>query len=115
MQLAEGVDYASLIDISALLRVWNPTRGDYTTFSQDHCAKVWLGIPERKQHSALEDASISMALFNTYRAIQWDPIRLSQLQHATLTQPRVPGFSSRFPVVDNCWYVLYMLYYYVIE
>ena len=40
LQLAEGVDYTSLIDISALFRVWNPLRGDYTTFSQDHIAKV---------------------------------------------------------------------------
>lgn len=112
LQLAEGVDYASLIDISALLRVWNPAHGDFTTFSQDHCAKVWLGIPERKQHSALEDASISMALFNTYRSIQWDSVRLSQLQHATLTQPRVPGFSSRFPVVDNCWYGIIKFFFF---
>ena len=31
----------SLIDLSALFRVWNPARGEYTNFSQDHCAKVY--------------------------------------------------------------------------
>ena len=35
-----GVDYHSLIDLSALFRVWNPQRGEFTNFSQDHCAKV---------------------------------------------------------------------------
>ena len=34
LQLAEGVDYFQLIDISALFRVWNASRGEYTTFSQ---------------------------------------------------------------------------------
>jgi RNA exonuclease 4 len=103
LQLAEGVDYFSLVDISALFRVWSPTRGEYTTFSQDHCSKVWLGAPERAHHNAIEDACISMALFNTYRSVQWDPVRLRQLQNATLAAPRIPGFSSRYPVVDNCW------------
>jgi RNA exonuclease 4 len=132
LQLAEGVDYFQLIDISALFRVWNASRGEYTTFSQgksararlfvhltcavasinvcllfvDHCAKVWLGTPDREGHNALEDAAISMALFNTYRNVQWDPVRLQQLQFATFTATRIPGFSTRFPVVDNCWYAL---------
>ncbi len=102
LQLAEGVDYAQLIDISALFRVWNPARGEYTSFSQDHCARVWVGAPEREHHEALQDAAISMALFNTYRAVQWDDDRLRTLQLATLLAPRVPSFSARFPVVDGC-------------
>ena len=133
LQLAEGVDYLQLIDISALFRVWNASRGEYTTFSQgkisfscillhliddiqsfalcsDHCAKVWLGTPDREGHNALEDAAISMALFNTYRNVQWDPPRLQQLQYATFTSPRIPGFSTRFPVIDNCWYCTSIVY-----
>jgi len=30
LQLAEGVDYHSLIDLSGLFRVWNPARNEYT-------------------------------------------------------------------------------------
>jgi hypothetical protein len=106
LQLAEGVDYASLIDLSALFRVWNQSRGEYTSFSQDHCAKVWIGVGDRANHDAVTDAAISMSLFNAYRTVQWDPMRLLQLQQATLTAPRVPGFSARNPVIDGCWYVL---------
>ena len=102
LQLAEGVDYHSLIDLSALFRVWNPQRGEYTTFSQDHCAKVWIGVGERSHHNAIEDAAISIGLFNAYRMAQWDPARLFQLQMATLNAPRVPGFSSTHPTVDGC-------------
>jgi hypothetical protein len=75
LQLAEGVDYFSLIDLSALFRVWNQQRGEYTNFSQDHCAKVWIGVGERAHHNAIEDAAISMSLFNAYRMVQWEPNR----------------------------------------
>ena len=91
LQLAEGVDYYSLIDLSALFRVWNQQRGQYTNFSQDHCAKVWIGVGERAHHNAIEDAAISMSLFNAYRMVQWEPNRLYQMQMATLSSPRIPG------------------------
>eukprot|EP00597_Dinobryon_sp_UTEXLB2267_P001970 CAMPEP_0170074726 /NCGR_PEP_ID=MMETSP0019_2-20121128/11976_1 /TAXON_ID=98059 /ORGANISM="Dinobryon sp., Strain UTEXLB2267" /LENGTH=271 /DNA_ID=CAMNT_0010285209 /DNA_START=545 /DNA_END=1360 /DNA_ORIENTATION=+ len=102
LQLAAEVDYASLIDLSGLFRVWNPARGQYTNFSQDHCAKVWIGIENRPQHNALTDACISMSLFNAYRTVQFDPNSLQQLQQATLAAPRVPGFSAVHPVIDGC-------------
>eukprot|EP00128_Syssomonas_multiformis_P014267 Colp12_sorted_trinity150504_noHs@36303 len=102
LQLAEGVDYHSLIDLSGLFRVWNPARGEYTNFSQDHCAKVWIGVGDRAQHDAITDAAISMSLFNAYRTVQWDAGRLMELQMATLAAPRVPGFSALHPVVDGC-------------
>lgn len=102
LQLAEGIDYNSLIDLSGLFRVWNSSRGEYTNFSQDHCAKVWIGVENRASHNAMIDASISMSLFNAYRSVQWNPAQLFQLQQATLNAPRVPGFSATHPVVDGC-------------
>jgi hypothetical protein len=77
--------------------------GEYTSFSQDHCAKVWLGIEPRPNHNAVEDAVISISLFNAYRSVQWDPQRMHQMRMAMLAAPRIPGFSSRYPVIDNCW------------
>jgi len=102
LQLAETVDYFQLIDISALFRVWNPSRNEYTAFSQDHCAKVWLGIENRVSHDAVQDAQISMALFNAYRSVQWDTPRLLHMQSLLLNTPRIPGFSSTHPSVDGC-------------
>lgn len=113
LQLAEGVDYHSLIDLSGLFRVWNPARNEYTNFSQDHCAKVWIGVGDRTQHNAITDAAISMSLFNAYRTVQWDSGRLMEMQMATLNAPRVPGFSALFPVVDGCWYVFVLLIWYL--
>lgn len=102
LQLAEGVDFHSLIDLSGLFRVWNPMRNEFTNFSQDHCAKVWIGVGERAHHNALVDSAISMSLFNAYRTVQWDPIKLFEMQRATLEAERIPGFSAKFPVIDGC-------------
>jgi RNA exonuclease 4 len=102
LQLAEGVDYGALIDLAALFRCWNPVRGEYTGFSQDHCAKAWLGVGDRPNHDALSDSVISMSLFNAYRSVQKNPEQLFQLQQATMNTPRVPGFSATHPTVDGC-------------
>lgn len=67
--LREGADFGSLIDLSALFRVWNPRQQAFTNFSQDHAAKVWLGVQDRPSHAALEDAGLAMALFNAYRSV----------------------------------------------
>lgn len=99
----DGIDYHSMINIADMFRVWNQSRGSFTSFSQDHCAKVWLNITDRPHHDAVTDAAISMSLFNTYRGVQWDPNRLYALQQATLQAPRVPGFSQTYPQIDGCW------------
>jgi len=61
-----------------------------------------LGIQDRESHDALTDAMISMSLFNAYRSVQDDPVRLNQMQQATLHAPRVPSFSANNPTVDGC-------------
>lgn len=83
--------------------MWNPSRNAYTVFSQDHAAKVWLRIPDRAQHDAVSDACISVALFNAYRSVQWDPMHLYQMQQAMLSTPLQPSFSVRNPSIDGCW------------
>lgn len=102
LQLAEGVDYHSLIDISLLFRIWDSNRGNYVRFSQDHCAAVWLGMSPRSVRDAVTDAAISMALFHSYRSNQSDINRIRHMQSLTWSAPRIPGFSSLFPVVDGC-------------
>lgn len=103
LQLVEGMDYTSAINLTDLFRVWNPTRGTYTHFTQDHCAKVWLGVDSREHHDAITDAAISISLFNAYRTIQWDMTRLYHLQCLTMQHsPRIVGFSTEYPVIDGC-------------
>jgi len=100
--LVQGQDYASLIDLTAVFRVWNPQHSQWTNFSQDHVAAVWLGVGERPSHNALDDATISMSLFNAYRQCQWDPAQLHAAQMATLSTPRVPSYAAKHGSVDGC-------------
>jgi RNA exonuclease 4 len=98
LQLVEGLDFSAMIDLSALFRVWNPSRGSFTNFSQDHAAKVWLGMPERTHHDAYSDACISIALFNAYRSVQWNPMQHMQvINNATYIQHKycIYGFKMR--------------------
>jgi len=100
--LQEGADYAQLIDLSALFRVWNTVRGSWTIFSLDHVAKVWLNVADRPTHDALDDALLSMGLFNTYRQVQLDPQRLNYMQMMTINAPITPSFASRQGAIEDC-------------
>ena len=100
--LQEGRDYGSLIDLAALFRVWNDRLQMFTCFSQDHVAKVWLGVQDRQCHDALQDAGIAMGLFNTYRRAQWDGPQLQHLQALTLHTQRTPSYSALNGSVDGC-------------
>lgn len=102
LQLVEGLDFASMIDLAGLFRVWNPERNSFTGFSQDHTAKVWLRMSDRVQHNAVDDACISVSLFNAYRSVQWDINRLQQLQAAMMSTERTPSFSQITPSIDGC-------------
>lgn len=100
--LKDGVDYNYVIDLATVFRVWNTQRQSWTIFSQDHVAEVWLSIRDRVSHDCVEDASISMSLFNTYRNVQWDPQQLHYMQMATLHAARTPSFSAINGQIDGC-------------
>jgi RNA exonuclease 4 len=42
--LQEGVDFAGMIDLAGLFRVFNPQYKSWSVFGQDHLARVLLGI-----------------------------------------------------------------------
>lgn len=104
LQLAQGIDYHSLINLSDLFRVWNMNHQSFTYFSQDHIASIWLGMKtEGRQHNAVADAAMAMSLFNAYRTFQFDTNRIFDMQRQMLLAPRVRGFSALHPIVDGCW------------
>jgi hypothetical protein len=100
--LRQGQHFGSLIDLASLFRVWNDRLQTYTGFSQDHVARVWLGVQDRPSHDALQDAGIAMALFNAYRNTQWDAQRLQYMQGLTMNTPRAPSLAARTGAVEGC-------------
>jgi hypothetical protein len=64
--LKEGIDYAEAIDIGASFRTWNARYKDWNWFSLRHEAYGLLGVNMSEHHSPVEDAQVSMRLFNRF-------------------------------------------------
>jgi DNA polymerase III epsilon subunit-like protein len=102
--LVEGQDFASMIDLAALLRAWNPRFGGYTYFAQDHYALAWLGVhrTEADAHDAVADAVLSMRLFHAYVAVQNDPEAVAAMAAKTIATPAKPSFAKLHPEWEGC-------------
>jgi RNA exonuclease 4 len=68
LNLREGEDFAGMLDLAGLWRVWNKQYNSWSVFGQDHLVKTLLGAEVAAQHDAASDALKSVRLFNYY---QW--------------------------------------------
>jgi len=68
LNLREGEDFAGMLDLAGLWRVWNAQYNSWSVFGQDHLVKTLLGAEVAAQHDAASDALKSVRLFNYY---QW--------------------------------------------
>ena len=92
-------DCALLVDLAALFRAWDGSR--YVYFSQDHCAKVWLGAvrPPNVAHDAVGDAAVSMALLGCY--MRMPDSAKAQCHARALATPRDPSFAVKNPSFEG--------------
>jgi hypothetical protein len=59
----QGEDFAGMIDLAVLIRVWNTKYGSYTYFGLDHAASCWLGqANDGAPHNAETGLSLSLSL-----------------------------------------------------
>jgi len=102
--LVEGRDFGGMIDLAALLRVWNPKFGSYTYMAQDHYASIWLGVTrtEADAHDAVADAVLSMRLFGAYTAVQHDAAAVSAYGEKVLATKPKPSFAKLHPEFEGC-------------
>ena len=98
LDLEEGIDFASMVDLAGLYKVWNTRYGSWTIFSLEHLANVILGIPPSGQpHNAVDDAVKSIKLFNYYRQFGQN-LTIWEMKQRALLKTRAPmSFSRRFP------------------
>lgn len=102
--LVEGKDFGRMVDLAALLRVWNSKFGSFTYFAQDHYASVWLGVhrTEADTHDAVADAVLSMRLFHAYSAVQHDAAKVGAMGERALATPHKPSFAKLHPEFEGC-------------
>ena len=100
-------DCALLVDLAALFRAWDGSR--YVYFSQDHCAKVWLGAvrPPNVAHDAVGDAAKSMRVYRKYLELSGAdgggaaPEALGEAQRQLLAAPKAPSFAVQNPTYEG--------------
>ena len=99
LNLAAPRDFALLVDLSALFRAWDGSK--YVYFSQDHCAKCWLGAvrPKGTSHDAVGDAAVSMALLGIY--MRTPPDLKLKFHNACLETPRDKSFAVLNPTFEG--------------
>lgn len=98
--LQEGVDFASLVDLQGVWRVWNPQFKSYSVFSQDHVCRMLLGV-ESGAHNAVLDACKSVRLFNLYWQLASNPAQLEQARARLLSEPPAPSFARLNPSYEG--------------
>eukprot|EP00802_Teleaulax_amphioxeia_P025548 Tamp_26420.p1 GENE.Tamp_26420~~Tamp_26420.p1 ORF type:complete len:292 (+),score=75.06 Tamp_26420:42-878(+) len=103
LQLKEGEDFASMIDLAVLIRVWNPKYGSFTYFGLDHAASCWLGqANDGAPHNAETDAIKSMEIFNLYCRSQHNTEEIARLHQLLMNKPVAPSFAKLNPEYEGC-------------
>lgn len=110
--LVEGRDFASLVDLAGLFRVFNPKFNSFSLWSQDHLASVLLGWPagEGVAHDAAGDAAKSMRLFALHAELKRRSIGAGngatrtaweEAEQALLESRPTSSFAKRHPVFEG--------------
>jgi len=104
--LKEGADFASMMDLAGLYRVWNQQYKSWSVFGQDHVARVLLNEADESgasgnEHDAVKDAIKSMRLFKHHHHLQSSPSAWEAAQQALLATPPAPSFARRYPTFEG--------------
>jgi RNA exonuclease 4 len=104
--LTEFADFAGMVDLAGLWRVWNKQYNSWSVFGQDHLVTTLLGAEVASQHDAASDALKSVRLFNYY---QWlkspnggGDDALETAKERLLQTPPQPSFAKKNPSFEGC-------------
>jgi len=102
--LKDGEDFAQLMDLTGLFRIWNEKYKSYSVFSQDHLAKVLLGwevSADGGGHDAVGDAVKSIRLFNLYQSTHKHEERWAEVCERLLSVEPGPSFAKKNPTFEG--------------
>ena len=99
--LREGVDFAAMVDLTGLYRVWNEQFRSFSVWGQDHLASVLLGWPPNGPHDAVTDAVKSMRLFSLHGRLRADAAGLARAAAALLASTPEPSFAKQNPSFEG--------------
>lgn len=106
LNLVEGTDFAGMLDLAGLWRVWNAQYNSWSVFGQDHLVKTLLGAEVAAQHDAASDALKSVRMFNYYNWLQspqgGGAPALENAKARLLQTPPEPSFARKNPSFEGC-------------
>ena len=106
LNLVEGTDFAGMLDLAGLWRVWNAQYNSWSVFGQDHLVKTLLGAEVAAQHDAASDALKSVRMFNYYNWLQspqgGGAPALENAKARLLQTPPEPSFAKKNPSFEGC-------------
>lgn len=98
LQLKEGKDFHSMIDLAGLYKVWNSKYQSCTVFSLEHLTNVVFGLGSNGQpHNAVDDAIKSIRLHKYYMLHSSNRASWESLSRDLLRIPAPLSFSKRYP------------------
>eukprot|EP00959_Pyramimonas_sp_CCMP1952_P283067 5916787-Pyramimonas_sp.AAC.1 len=104
LKLREDEDFANMVDLAGLFRVFNEQYQSFTYFGQDHVATVLLGESlDGAAHNAVTDAIKSMRLFHLYVQMQAPGMeeQWKQAQTNLLSHPIAKSFAVQNPTFEG--------------
>eukprot|EP00210_Caulerpa_lentillifera_P007334 g7010.t1 len=98
LQLKEGIDFQSMIDLAGLYKVWNSKYQSWTVYSLEHLSNVVFGLHQNGQaHNAVDDAIKSIKLYKYHRLHSSNRASWEILCRDLLRIPAPLSFSKRHP------------------
>eukprot|EP00210_Caulerpa_lentillifera_P006043 g5775.t1 len=98
LQLKEGKDFHSMIDLAGLYKVWNSKFHSWTVFSLEHLSNVIFGLHlNGRPHNAVDDAIKSIRLHKYYMLHSSNKVTWENLKRDLLRIPAPLSFSKRYP------------------
>lgn len=98
LQLKEGKDFHSMIDLAGLYKVWNSKYQSWTVFSLEHLSNVVFNLHlNGRPHNAVDDAIKSIRLHKYYMLHSSNRASWERLCGDLMRTPTPLSFSKRYP------------------
>lgn len=100
--LSESKDFASMLDLAGLFRVYTPQYKNPVFHSLHHKAKALLGINQGQlPHTADKDAQLSIVLFKLYLELEANPELMAAAKQRLLDTPIETTFVKIHPSYEG--------------
>jgi RNA exonuclease 4 len=101
LDLQQGRDYSSMMDLLGLYRLWNSRCQSFSVWEQDRLATVLLGWPNSENYSATSDALKTLRLFQLYFMLQNDISEWNRAFQLLVNTPAFPPWFKIYPAYEG--------------